>query len=471
MIKIVIFATLLLTLLFVSTPTDSDLFWHLRYGQIMLEEGRLPFFDEFSWTFPSYPWANSYWLSDIFIYGGYKFLGILPLTFIFALIGALAFVFLAYFAQEKKRPFLFILIVLLSGSLAIDFVRIRAQAFSILFFSLLLIFLLKNFYRKKVTFFLLPPFFALWANIHSGFILGFIFVGLFLIFEAISCLAKKDRSHLKELTPLFVSFIISIPTTLLNPYGIFLWQTLWGDITSGSMWKDLIAWQPTPFLFKQSILLVSTIIFALFSFRDHFTKIPFSFLASSFIALFLGINSFFFLPVWGLFFCYLVLAYPPQFFNQKNIAKYLSSYIVIAAIFLILATFSNLYASVWSSYHPREVEKRKGYPFDGLLFLQSQKAKNIFNEYSWGGYMIWYAPDLKTFVDGRMPGWKRGERRIFSDYLKIIRGSDKGRRLLEDYGVSWVLIGKNTQLEEKILSGGRWKKVFEDANSVVFRKV
>ena len=32
---------------------------------------------------------------------------------------------------------------------------------------------------------------------------------------------------------------------------------------------------------------------------------------------------------------------------------------------------------------------------------EHQLSGRIFNQYVWGGYMEWNAPELKTFIDGR----------------------------------------------------------------------
>lgn len=466
----IILGFILTTFLFFTPPTDPDLFWHLKYGQIIFEEHRFPAKDEFSWTFSGFESANSYWFSDVASYIGFRYLGLFPLTLIFSALGALSYLLVTFFAAKEERSLLYLFSLIFAASTAMDFVRIRAQAFSIFFLALLLIFLFKGYWREKKFLLLLPPFFALWANTHFGFTVGLFYLFSFVFFEFIAAIAKKGSKRFLPLAFLLIFAVISSLSTLANPFGLLLWETIFGDAIS-PMWSNIVNWQYTPTSFRHNILLLSTMIFAIFSWRAYFTRIPLSFLASSFLALFMGIRSLFFLPFWGLFFGWLIRAYPPFFFQVKKIRLYLVPFGVITFLLFGIALYLNTYLAVWAIFHPREMEKKHGYPKASLEYLQTQDAANVLNEYAWGGYMIWYSPQVKTFIDGRMTGWKRNKQSIFGDYLEIMKGEEKSRDLLAEYQVEWVLIRKNTKLEEKILSQSGWEKVFEDESSVVFRKV
>src|SRR5579863_3741226 len=47
--------------------TDSDTGWHIRAGEWMLNKGRVPTTDVFSFTMAGKPWFAWEWLSDVFM--------------------------------------------------------------------------------------------------------------------------------------------------------------------------------------------------------------------------------------------------------------------------------------------------------------------------------------------------------------------------------------------------------------------
>lgn len=85
--KILAFLTSLTVFLFLLyPPTDSDLGWHLKYGEYFFQNKQILRQDIFSHTFQGYPWINHSWLFDIFTYLTFSKLGFLGLSILGALI-------------------------------------------------------------------------------------------------------------------------------------------------------------------------------------------------------------------------------------------------------------------------------------------------------------------------------------------------------------------------------------------------
>src|SRR4051812_22962248 len=62
--------TLLLGMVFLAyfwTPTDFDLWWHLRTGQLILESG-VPHSDIFSFSAGGATWIAHSWLTEVLMY-------------------------------------------------------------------------------------------------------------------------------------------------------------------------------------------------------------------------------------------------------------------------------------------------------------------------------------------------------------------------------------------------------------------
>src|SRR5690242_20193591 len=63
----------LLTVLTVrSRFSDSDLWWHLKTGELIWNTHVIPRVDSFSFTANGHPWTAQEWLSELSIYGFWK---------------------------------------------------------------------------------------------------------------------------------------------------------------------------------------------------------------------------------------------------------------------------------------------------------------------------------------------------------------------------------------------------------------
>ena len=54
---------------------DPDTFWHIRFGQWVLDHAQFPTVDFFSYTAAGKPWITTEWLSGFFFAAAFKFGG------------------------------------------------------------------------------------------------------------------------------------------------------------------------------------------------------------------------------------------------------------------------------------------------------------------------------------------------------------------------------------------------------------
>jgi hypothetical protein len=113
-------------------------------------------------------------------------------------------------------------------------IAIRPQLFSVLLYAVLLA-LLNGIDRGHARLWLfMPALFALWANLHGGWIVGLGLVGLW------SACELTTRTHAWRWTACGV--LLALLGTLATPYGVELWQFVWE--TTGIDRADIIDWQP-----------------------------------------------------------------------------------------------------------------------------------------------------------------------------------------------------------------------------------
>src|SRR5438128_10535621 len=72
--------TILILSLFIGAEQDPDFWWHLRIGRWMVEHGRLPSSDIFTFTATNHVWTDHEYLTEILMWLAYSSLGLTVLV-------------------------------------------------------------------------------------------------------------------------------------------------------------------------------------------------------------------------------------------------------------------------------------------------------------------------------------------------------------------------------------------------------
>ena len=180
------------------------------------------------------------------------------------------------------------------------------------------------------------------------------------------------------------------------------------------------------------------------------------------IAIILGIPAF--ITFWSDPLVDLKNVFSPSLINKFKtgfLAFLVLSTLVISTVFL---------TDVSQCVNPDYWTEKQEYPKEALDFALSNNIKgNVFNYYGWGGYMIWKYPQVKTFVDGRMPSWREGNKSVFEDYMKVVDAPKKNIKILADYGVSWILYPTDSELIKFLKTpNSGWGEVYSNDFSSIF---
>jgi hypothetical protein len=114
---------------------------------------------------------------------------------------------------------------------------IRPQAFSVCFFAVLLFVLDRARQQRTRSLFVLPVLFAIWVNVHGGWVVG---AGTLAIFVVCSWFDSRWSARNRML--LLASASLSALATLCNPYGVSLLGFLTETVRPAR--ADIIEWQP-----------------------------------------------------------------------------------------------------------------------------------------------------------------------------------------------------------------------------------
>ena len=95
----------------------------------------------------------------------------------------------------------------------------------------------------------------------------------------------------------------------------------------------------------------------------------------------------------------------------------------------------------------------------------------MYNEYDWGGYLLWNLPDKKVFIDGRMAIWRQDGKNVYQDWQAITRLDENWRSLLDSYQVNWVILRHDHRLAELLRHDPAWHEVYVDTMAtIIIRK-
>ena len=215
---------LLVFFITLSPPQDADMWWHLRAGKEMVEQGKILTTDIFSYTHYGEPWTNAFWLSDIVLFLAYKLGGYLGIALLVSLTAVL--VMAVIYQHSAHNPFPLPLFIILLATFAIAPIWTpRPQIFSFLLLAILDYGLSRQngFILKRPW--LIVPMFILWANMHGGFIWGFLLMIAFIVGNGIDNLLKRENSlSFKQLGYLGIWTLIAASAISINPNGLSLWK-------------------------------------------------------------------------------------------------------------------------------------------------------------------------------------------------------------------------------------------------------
>ncbi|MBI4029477.1 MAG: hypothetical protein HY376_03890 [Candidatus Blackburnbacteria bacterium] len=461
-------------LIFFLPAIDTDLGWHLRYGDYFLQTGHFLKDNTLTYFLADYSWAHSYGLYQVLTAIIYKFSGLLGLAFASAALGTVSFWFFSrLYKTTTVSPLITYSLVTLFGWNVL-YLGWRAQVFTFLFL-LLELWLLKKSEAEQKWLYILPPLFTLWANIHGGFILGLLILSFKLVDVAQGVLSKPPLRWYR-----FATFggvlLLSVGATLVNPYGTGIWQ----EALKHSQYplNTLIAeWvRPTLAVSTGGAVITGVLLWQLWS-RKNSQRVFYS--LALLLSLVLLIQARRNTLIWGLFAALSALE-----IWENKISDLIKTRIPENLTFLSL-TSAVIALFIWIVPNTIELstspdaycqEGLTPYPCKSVDFIRVNYSavKNIFTAYEWGGFLEWQLPQYKYFVDGRMPAWPalNGES-PYATYLKIVQTQTGWDKQLKSYNTDLLLIGNGTFLDLELQKNNSktWKEVYRDTASVVYTKL
>jgi hypothetical protein len=467
--------------------TEPDFGWHLRTGLDLLARGwTLPSTDPYSHTMPDWRWVEHAWLTDVMVGVLYRQMGGFSVILLFGLVAAGAW--LVASGTAMCPTFYRRLACVLSLWIALPYLGARTQLISLLGLAVLLFLLSRPETKWQWS---IPALFLLWANLHGGFTIGLFLLVLITastwIVRIISARWPTVLSHVEE-PPLFrgapartfAILALSAMMTLLNPYGWRLHQEIVESLSNRFMLDTLQEWQflslhsgagrsyavylsalsIAMLLWYRRIQPVRWVVLVVFLFLSlkHMRNIPIFLIVS--LPLFAELLA----EAAGL----LVSRVPADTGNRK---PWTIAITAATALFLVWLGPEHLNRVVRSGTEPAQYFTETSYPIEAVDWIKThreQLGSRLYNDYHDGGFLLWWLPGEKIFIDGRMPAWELGDRRIFQDYMSLAAQDPPALSILEKYGVDWALVRRDSLLDRALERQPGWGRAYVDGKVSVY---
>jgi hypothetical protein len=400
-------AGLFLLGLFSTELSDPDAWWHLKTGQYIVTQHRLPDPDPFAYTTalakPAYPGEAATqrfnltheWLAQVLMYLVESIGGFGAVVLSKAILLALCCGLTGYIARRRTNSWLWgVAAALAPAAVLVEFAHDRpsllSYAFSFAFIAIL---------ETRRRLWLLPLLALVWANCHGGFFLGWVVCGAYCAEALLTRAADTRRTIVYSAAAVLLSGV--------NPNGFRVLTTL-ASYRQSPMTATLIEWSRPGFWgepYAFFLLLYGALAVLALSWRR--VRIADWLLFGAFAAA--SLAAFRNLPLMALLAPILIAAYFPWKRTLPAMVRYAAAAALACGLVwgIITGAFFQLRAAEWR------------YPAGAGGFLRDHNiGAHLFNTYEDGGYFIWRG--FPVFIDGRSLS-----ENVFQDY-RMIMGTPPG---------------------------------------------
>lgn len=472
---------------------DGDTGWHIRTGEWILDHGRVPDRDIFSFTKPGEPWVAWEWLWDVTFAWLHRQGGMAAVVLASILMISLTCALLYRLALWKCD----------NAVVAITVTFLAAAGSSIHWLArphLVTLLLTVVFYsaleraggqwRRLIW---LPALMVPWANLHGGFLAGLILIGAYAAGEILCWLVDPDaavrRAALARAKGYALVAGACLAASFLNPYSWKLHAHILGYLRGSFESEHILEFlsfnfqHPAARYFEPMILLgITAAVWNLY--RRRFAY-PILLAGWAHLALSSARN----VPL------YLMVAAPAVAATIVELGALLPTASVagwirraacrvgeataeltaidrigrvpVTSALALLALAAAFRAPAVSAKFRADYDPAS-YPVRAVEALRGPEFRTgVFTQDDWGDYLIYRLyPQSKVFVDGRSDFYGA---RFEESYVDVLNGKHTWKQTLERYGVRTVLMPVDHPMSATLKESTQWRAVYDDGTAIIFR--
>jgi hypothetical protein len=485
---------------------DPGTFWHVVVGRDILSTGQFPHTDSFSFTCAGQPWIANQWLGEcalalLYDVGGWDTLLLATVTLLAGL-----YTFVAHrLLRAGLHPLLAVLMMVLAILVSSYHFHVRPHIVTMLFLGWLFA-QLCDFEAGRLPLarlFWLVPIFVVWTNVHGGMLGG---LGTLAAAVAGWGLAKligwpSPLVQYRQLIPLGILVLACGLTAFVNPYGLDMPRSWLAVLGSPVVARSID--EHTPLLDNFWSVGLTVLLFIFFYVvalvgvlpqRPRVTwLLPLLWLALAFKSIRHG-------PLFAITGAIALAEIFPhvrwagwlagkgrtsfRIRKPEDLAKEGStgsagrfafvrpcavpallvfSALVFQATGVPVPIIGRDWVEVNTQACPIEL-----LPDLGKFEWQRPGGTPIFNDMLYGGFLIYYTPGFRVFIDDRCELY--GDERLVAYIRAMLQDQAPINRWAEEYGFSLALVQSNSYMQRYLQGNPGWVLVRQTAQAALYRR-
>lgn len=445
----------------------QDLGYHLRGGELLLELGEVVRTDVLSFSAQGVPWVNQQWAAggtfalvyDLAGWNGLLLLRSAGLGLTFALVFAAA---LGVGANRVVAS----LVALASFLVAMPNLALRAQTFGLLFFAVVVTVLV---YRRRQPWVLatLPLLFIAWGNIHGSFFIGWAAIG----FAAVEDLLARSRLAAATITVGALSML----ATLLNPWGLQMWDYV-RDLSTDPMMPAMVTeWQPSTLEKATGQFFFASLAVMALLFLLRGRTLPWLQIAWLGTLALVGVKAVRGVAWWAVgaapaaavLVAGLVIRGRRLGDPALDAVRGVGYTVAAAALLLLFLVALPFWRTGDALFGPDGMVRDAPRAVTEALLAEATPEDRLFAEQTWGSWLEFAVPGVPIMVDSRIEVYDEA---IWSDYLAAIGGRADWPEILDRWEVTYLALMPRTPLRTFVAQTPGWVLVAEDAEGSLYRR-
>jgi hypothetical protein len=455
---------------------DPDYWWHVTAGRWMVEHGSLPGHDLFTYTVSSRPWIDHEYLTEIGLYLTQQTFGLAGVSLLFGAITWGAIWLIDRRSQLEPQPYVIRALILgLAAIAGSPFWGPRAQMITFLFVCVELYWLERFLRRGDRQIYLLPLLMVVWANLHGGFLVAFLFIGIALLALIGEAVMTRKSEPVRRAASLGVVGAASLAASLLTPYTYRLLASI-AEPQASPLQQSLIQeWLSPDFhllAFRPFEAMVLALIAGLALARPRpyevllaVATLALALQSARHIPIFIAACTPILVRLWGEVWRRWAAE---RGWRLPSASPDMRLAAVTAIGLLGLGTFVGV--AVQRRLADQQAMTQSSYPVGAASWLAAhpEVGTRMFNSYGWGGYLVhrfFPQPQRRVFVFGEATLMGDDQLKRYAD-VESIHPDWQGQ--LDAAGVDYVVFNRSAPLSNALAVDPEWRKVYEDRVAVIY---